>query len=68
MSETFPRPVSSPCVRICKLNDDGTCIGCGRTRLEIAAWLTLTEAARRIITSALPERLSQIGKEQANVH
>ena len=28
-------PVASPCNRICTLNDDGVCLGCGRTLDDI---------------------------------
>jgi len=28
----------SPCVRICTLDDDDICIGCGRTLEEIKRW------------------------------
>jgi hypothetical protein len=31
-----PVPVPSPCVGICLLDDNGYCIGCGRTAEQIA--------------------------------
>ncbi|MGZ9410804.1 MAG: DUF1289 domain-containing protein [Methylocystis sp.] len=31
--------VDSPCIKICELNGDGVCVGCGRTRAEIAGWI-----------------------------
>ncbi len=31
-------PTGSPCVRICTLDDEDVCIGCGRTLEEIKAW------------------------------
>lgn len=45
---------ASPCIGVCQL--DGrtqTCIGCGRTLVEIAAWATLDEAERRAIIARL---------------
>lgn len=34
-----PRPMlPSPCRQICQLDDDHRCIGCARTRGEIAEW------------------------------
>ncbi|HLW93446.1 MAG TPA: DUF1289 domain-containing protein [Roseiarcus sp.] len=35
----------------------GLCIGCGRTREEIAAWLSLGETERRAIMRELDSRL-----------
>jgi uncharacterized protein len=49
---------SSPCVQICVMDPlSGLCIGCGRTREEIAAWLSLGEAERRTIMAELGGRL-----------
>ncbi|MES9906788.1 MAG: DUF1289 domain-containing protein [Sedimenticola sp.] len=32
-------PASSPCVGVCKLDDNtGWCFGCGRTSVEIEGW------------------------------
>ncbi|MGA9851423.1 MAG: DUF1289 domain-containing protein [Gammaproteobacteria bacterium] len=36
-------PLASPCVRICCLDNDDTCIGCGRTLDEIRRWSEMTE-------------------------
>jgi predicted Fe-S protein YdhL (DUF1289 family) len=48
----------SPCVDVCKIDDDsGFCLGCARTRAEVAAWPTLTNAARDEVWTKLPERL-----------
>ncbi len=55
LRQGFGGPAASPCTGVCQL--DGrtqTCIGCGRTIAEIAAWATLTESERR----AIVERLS----------
>jgi predicted Fe-S protein YdhL (DUF1289 family) len=46
--------VASPCIGVCQL--DGrtqTCIGCGRTIAEIAAWADLPENERRAIIARL---------------
>ncbi len=32
-----PAPAHSPCIGICLLDDNGYCIGCGRTAEQIAA-------------------------------
>jgi len=33
----------SPCIRHCSINKKQICVGCGRTREEIAGWTTMTE-------------------------
>ena len=49
----------SPCVRTCVIDQQSQfCIGCGRTRMEIAGWLGMQPQERRGIMTALPERVS----------
>ncbi|WP_082117034.1 DUF1289 domain-containing protein [Sedimenticola thiotaurini] len=36
----------SPCVRLCTLDDDDICIGCGRTLEEIKGWSSYDLATR----------------------
>jgi len=55
--------ISSPCKLICDLDlEKGECIGCGRTREEIARWLSYTELQRRAIMAELPRRLAKSEK------
>jgi hypothetical protein len=43
----FPA-IETPCVKICVVEPEtGFCIGCGRTRMEIAGWLGMEPAERR---------------------
>ena len=54
-----PRQRHSPCVGVCKIDDDtGFCLGCARTRTEVAAWLSLTDPAKDEVWAKLPERLA----------
>jgi predicted Fe-S protein YdhL (DUF1289 family) len=47
----------SPCVGVCKIDDTtGFCLGCARTRGEVAAWPSLTEPEKDEVWSKLPER------------
>jgi predicted Fe-S protein YdhL (DUF1289 family) len=39
----------SPCIGVCTLDADEQCIGCRRTRAEIAGWSTFDEATRDAI-------------------
>ena len=52
-ASVFP---TSPCIDICKLNENGVCIGCKRTIAEIAQWPTMTAEEQWRVVDALPER------------
>lgn len=55
-------PISSPCVRVCAIEAaTNLCAGCGRTLKEIGTWSRLTEAERKAIMAALPDRLARAG-------
>lgn len=41
------RPVASPCVHVCALDDEGICIGCQRNVAEITRWSLMDNAERR---------------------
>jgi predicted Fe-S protein YdhL (DUF1289 family) len=50
--------IETPCVKICVVDPEtGYCVGCGRTRGEIASWLGLDTGARRTIMAGLDERV-----------
>lgn len=49
-------PIESPCIDVCRLDEQGLCVGCFRTAAEIGAWLTLEPSQRREIIESLPER------------
>lgn len=52
--------MESPCNKTCTIDlKSGLCIGCGRTRNEIAVWSSITSADRRRIMAELPARLKQ---------
>ena len=42
----------TPCVSLCKL-EDGKCVGCGRTREEIARWTRFTDDERMAVMKRL---------------
>lgn len=39
----MPKAKYSPCVKICTHDDEGYCLGCGRTVEEVKGWRNLTE-------------------------
>lgn len=51
---------SSPCVRICTLNADNICIGCGRNAYEIQNWVNFSDETKRTIKLQLKDRLKDI--------
>lgn len=51
--------IESPCTLVCSI-DTGTgwCLGCGRTRDEIARWTAIDTDARRAVMAVLPQRMA----------
>ena len=50
------KPVRSPCVSICALDEADTCTGCQRTLAEITGWSRMDNQQRRAVLSACEER------------
>jgi predicted Fe-S protein YdhL (DUF1289 family) len=64
-----PATVSSPCVRLCTLDDDDMCVGCGRTLDDIRQWQAMPDAdkaacvaraRRRLVDKGLPIRTQPV--------
>ena len=45
--------MKSPCVRICRLDSDLRCTGCGRSSREIRLWASYDDATRDDIMARL---------------
>jgi len=60
MSDT-ERPLASPCVNICALDDDDVCSGCQRTVAEITRWSRMTNPERREVLALCHERAKSSG-------
>jgi predicted Fe-S protein YdhL (DUF1289 family) len=57
-------PPPSPCVGICRIDEaSGYCIGCARTRAEIASWRNASPETLSRIWSELPARRAALGLE-----
>ena len=47
----------SPCISVCQMDpSDGVCLGCYRTRSEIASWRSMAEADQLKLLDVLRER------------
>lgn len=50
------KPVPSPCVSICYLNEDDVCEGCYRTAAEITDWTRYDDEQKLAVNAAATER------------
>ncbi len=48
--------IESPCIGVCTIGDDGLCVGCNRTEIEIANWLGYSPDQREAIMAVLADR------------
>ena len=44
---------TSPCIALCKLNEDEICVGCKRTIDEIVNWRTYTDNQKLAVLARL---------------
>ncbi|MFA0813599.1 DUF1289 domain-containing protein [Microbulbifer epialgicus] len=56
------RPVKSPCISVCALNDDDVCEGCFRSGMEISRWGSMNNDERRAVLKLCTERARQMGR------
>ncbi|BAQ78991.1 DUF1289 domain-containing protein [Pseudomonas sp. St29] len=55
------RPVASPCVSICALDEQDICTGCQRTVEEITRWSRMDNNERRVVLALCHERAKSSG-------
>lgn len=58
---TPERPVASPCVNICALDENDICTGCQRTVDEITRWSRMDNTERREVLGLCHERAKSSG-------
>jgi len=58
---TPERPVRSPCVNVCALDEDDICTGCQRTVAEITRWSRMDNDERRGVLALCHERAKASG-------
>lgn len=56
------RPVASPCVYVCALDDNDICVGCQRSGAEITRWGRMDNAERRMVLERCRERALAAGQ------
>ncbi|MEA5670167.1 DUF1289 domain-containing protein [Pseudomonas sp. MH2] len=59
--KTDERPVASPCVNVCALDEQDVCIGCQRTVQEITRWARMDNDERRAVIKLCHERALEAG-------
>ncbi len=57
---------ASPCVSLCTLDDDNTCVGCGRTLDEIVRWSLMGVAGQRDVLARLAKQEQRGGGGETN--
>jgi len=59
---TQEKPVASPCVSLCALDEDDLCVGCQRSADEIRRWGLMSNEERREVLQRCSERLRLSGQ------
>ncbi len=57
-----PPTCPSPCVRLCTLNEQDICLGCGRTLADITGWSKMAEADKQACVARARETLLRLGR------
>jgi uncharacterized protein len=65
MNAPDARDIDTPCIKLCVVDpDSGYCIGCGRTRTEIAGWIAMSPAERREVMAGLAQRIESLTRDR----
>jgi predicted Fe-S protein YdhL (DUF1289 family) len=46
----------SPCIGICKYNQDNLCVGCKRSSAEISSWINYSNTMKQAVLEDLKNR------------
>lgn len=55
------RPVASPCVHVCALDEEDICMGCQRSVAEITRWSRMDNTERRQVLRLCHQRAETKG-------
>jgi uncharacterized protein len=65
MNVVTSQEIETPCVKLCVVDpESGFCIGCGRTRSEIAGWVAMSAAERREVMAGLEARVETLTRHK----
>lgn len=53
--------MKSPCIRMCTLNENDVCLGCGRLLNEITSWTSYSDQKRQALLLLCNERKRSLG-------
>ena len=53
--------LASPCISLCRLNDQDICEGCFRTTEEIRNWVYLDDNQRQAVIEVCADRSKKLG-------
>ncbi|GAB2189381.1 DUF1289 domain-containing protein [Sessilibacter sp. MAH2] len=54
------KPINSPCVSVCVLNDEDVCVGCYRTGSEISQWGRMADDNKLAVLEHCRERAKKL--------
>ena len=54
--------VKSPCISVCKMDSQGVCFGCRRTREEVGKWSKYTNEEKKEVIRKTGERRNVSGE------
>jgi uncharacterized protein len=57
--------IQSPCNKICTLNSNNVCVGCGRSREEIGGWSQFPDQEKAQVVKRAKARLETMGGSKA---
>lgn len=56
--------VESPCIKVCKYDDEGICEGCYRSMEEITGWLFMNDRQKLESLKKAEERKKRVRREE----
>ncbi len=59
--------MKSPCRKMCTLNENDLCLGCGRLLLEITSWTSYSEQQRIKISTESQRRLEVLATADSSI-
>lgn len=57
--------VPSPCNKICTLNAERVCVGCGRSAAEIGGWTQFSDGEKRRVVDRAKARLASMAPQKS---